>query len=499
MLSPVDDATKGRMLGATEVRRILGISEATYFRWLGSGRLEGVKVGRRWRFDPRTIELLVRPEAAEAETADLMAAVELCRARRHAVATDDQGGLEMQETMTGDAAEVARLLVEHAVGRQASDVHLDPDDAGVIVRERVAGLLETVDPPLPAGARRAVVRAFKEMAGLDTSVETQGQVGHVVTRVGGRRVDLRVSTFPSSLGEALSIRLPPQTKHHSMEDLAYSEHVMTTVRDAVGRRPFGLVLTAGPTGSGKSTAMYALLREVMTPERRVMTAESSVVFHVEGALQATTSPDFTTADALRAMFDADVDVALASDLETQEEVRLATELAKTGHLVLSQVHAADAAGAVHSLLRVGALDPELVIETLNVLVAQRLVPRSCPSCRTTRKLSAAEADELGLVGAARRQRVATNPGCDECKGRGTLGRLAVVEVLTMTPALAAGLRAPEVTPDSLRAALGPDFASIAVDIRRRLAEGHISAETALAHISGTFAPFTPSATSLAAR
>lgn len=404
----------------------------------------------------------------------------------------------MTELMTGlmtkpttidglEGADVAQLMIQHALERGASHVHIDAGAEGIVVRERVQGALERLDPPLPAAGRYAIARALKTMAGVDPDIDGRAQTGHMVITVGGQRHTCQVTTYPGSLGESVIVTMPIRMAHLSLEDLHYTEEVLGTLRQAF-TRPFGLVIAAGPTGSGKSTSLYALVRELHRPSWRLMTAEETVVVHIDGAVQAHITADFSVEDALRAMLQTDVDIAMVSDLPTPESVRLACDVAKTGHFMLTQRHGPDAAAVVHGLLRQGDLDPELVIETLSAVLAQRLVRLSCDACRKPRRVSAAEADRMGITGAARRAKGVTNSGCDECQGTGTRRRAVVAEALTMTAELAAALRRPGVTLDDIRAARA-GCPSIEDDVRAQMLAGRISVDEALEQFDHVVPPY----------
>lgn len=404
------------LLSADEVKRRLAISSATYYRWLRDGRLRGVKVGRRWRFERQAVEALLRPEEPAPQSGDIDEALRICRERLAGLGAD----LRLDPFDGAPASELAWLVIAHALSRGASDISIDPKASGVEIRERINGFMQTLRPNLPSATLRPILIALKERAGLDPSVEGRAQTdGHFFVDLGGRKVDLRFSTYPTTMGESLSVRaLVPESGARRIEDLGFRRVVVEAVRGAISR-PNGLVVVAGGAGSGKGATLYALVREVQSPERKVMTAEESVEVQLDGVLQAAVSPEFTLEDAMRAMYRNDLDVAMVSELRTPEAIDLALLLARTGHLVLAGLQATDTASALSALT---AVDAALSEECVRGILAQRLLRRSCPACRRQERLTTEEADALGLAAADRRRRVTVGPGCDSCGGSGLAGR-----------------------------------------------------------------------------
>jgi class 3 adenylate cyclase len=243
-----------------------------------------------------------------------------------------------------------------------------------------------------------------------------------------------------------------------------------------------MVICSGATGSGKSTALHSLLRDVMTPAERVMVVEDRVHVHIEGAVQGFITDDFTISDAMSAMHSSDVDIAVVDEVTAGGELRQLFDLAGQGRLIFTTLSAADAAAALEELLAFRTVTPARIAETVRVITAQRLVRRSCEHCRSLRVPTRDEVDLLGLQGAAAATELVTNAGCDQCADITMLGRAVAVEILTMTPALAAALLRGARDAASFREVLGPEYRTIVDSIRVQLLEHTISIETAIEHL-----------------
>ena len=379
-------------------------------------------------------------------------------------------------TLDGDdPTAIVDAIVEYALRRGASDIHLTPVSSGLAVGVRVGGTVETLEPSLPAAIGPELISALKRAAGIGAGVGPVSS-GYASRMIGGESVVLNVSTFPTQRGESASVRLGVKPSLPSLDDLGLDPDLLDRARAALLARPHGVVLTTGPTGSGKSTTLYMFMAEVHRPGQRVMTIEDQVTFDLEDVIQVKTSEDFGVAAMLRAMAGADCDIALAHELRSSEELSAAFDLARLGVLMFSVMDAPDAPGALHRITQSGRVTPALVSSLLNLILAQALVAKSCAECRHWRRATPAEVEHLGLRVAD--FQVVTNAGCGACDGTGTRGRVLVVELVTMSPGLAAALeRGADV--QEIREALGPDFRSIDDDIRRRMADGDISVEVAI--------------------
>ena len=311
-------------------------------------------------------------------------------------------------TRTAPVVRLVDRLLRTAVDRGASDIHVEETGDDVRVRFRLDGLLERA-LELPAASRRAVLSRLKVLGGMDISVRRRAQDGRIPLVHGGRRLTLRVSTLPVNGGEKAVVRiLDSDSAPRSLDDLGMRRPDLLQLRRMVARGE-GVILSAGPTGSGKSTTLFAALSEIDRETRNVVTLEDPVEYRLTGAsqVQVDRPAGLGFAEALRALLRQDPDVVMVGEIRDRETAEIAMTAAVTGHLVLSTIHTTDAPGAVIRLLDMG-VPPFLVAGGLSGVVAQRLVRRACGRCR--------------------------GRGCDDCRS-GYVGRTGVYQVLTVTDAL----------------------------------------------------------------
>ncbi len=324
-------------------------------------------------------------------------------------------------------------LIFAAVRDGASDIHVEPGDGELRVRFRVDGsLFEKLSPPprmLPA-----MVSRIKIMSGLDISERRVPQDGGITVGVDKRQVDLRVSTMPGKFGEKVVMRIiDKQNSMVGLEQLGFSYEMLEKFRGLI-HQPNGVVLVTGPTGSGKSTTLYAALQEINDETVNVSTVEDPVEYNLPGVNQFQTHDraGFTFAGALRALLRQDPDIIMVGEVRDQETARIATQAALTGHMVLSTLHTNDAPSAMTRLFNIG-VEPYLVAASVRGVLAQRLVRRVCPNCREaiqeTPKLRRT-LDELGemLPDGERIEAVYEGRGCKECRNSGYKGRLGIYEL-----------------------------------------------------------------------
>ncbi len=335
-------------------------------------------------------------------------------------------------------APVIRLvyfLIERAVEQGASDVHLEPFEGRLRVRYRVDGALREVEAP-PAQLAQAVVSRVKIMARLNIAERRLPQDGRIRLATRGREVDLRVSTTPALHGESVVLRiLDRESISLDFPDLGFAEDAAETYLRLLDN-PHGILLLTGPTGSGKTTTLYASLRRLNTDDRKILTVEDPVEYQLDGIVQVQVKPeiDLTFATALRSFLRQDPDVMMVGEIRDLDTAQVAVQAALTGHLVLSTLHTNEAAGAITRLLEMGVPD-YLLVSTLNGVAAQRLLRKLCPDCRQgytpdevlVRRM---RMDELLPDGAPGTLYRAT--GCAACRGTGYRGRLGVVEVLALS-------------------------------------------------------------------
>ena len=329
---------------------------------------------------------------------------------------------------------MVNLIMQRAIENKASDIHVEPFEQTLKIRLRVDGVLQEIDAP-NVKSTAAVISRIKIMAKLNIAERRLPQDGRIKVQMLGKELDLRVSTIPTMYGESVVIRL--LDKENTVLDFAglgfAGRHLQQFIE--VLSQPHGIILITGPTGSGKSTTLYAALKQLNTPERKIITVEDPVEYQMEGVNQIQAKPQIglTFASALRSIVRQDPDVIMIGEMRDLETARIAVQSALTGHLVLSTLHTNDAAGGITRLLDMG-LEEYLLTSTVNGILAQRLVRKLCPAC----KVGAIASPEI--VNNLRLQRFAPDGdivlykavGCSACAGMGYRGRLAIIEFLPMT-------------------------------------------------------------------
>jgi len=339
----------------------------------------------------------------------------------------------------GDVEEIAgqspvirlvNYMIFHAVKEGASDVHIEPAERCMRVRNRIDGrLYKALEVPLHL--LPAVTSRIKIMAAMDISERRLPQDGRVNVLLEGRKIDLRVSTFPTTHGEKTVIRvLDTRTVSLNLEDLGFAEDILGDFQRSI-RAPNGIILVTGPTGSGKSTTLYAALNAISSMENNVCTVEDPIEYHLPliNQFQVQTKIGMTFPKALRTLLRQDPDVIMVGEVRDEETARTAIQAALTGHLVFSTLHTNDAASAITRLINMG-VEPYLIGAALNAVLAQRLVRRICPKCartydppRTVRKTL----ERMGYEFSTYYKGV----GCQSCRNTGFKGRIGVHELLTV--------------------------------------------------------------------
>ena len=326
---------------------------------------------------------------------------------------------------------VANMLFD-AVQRHASDIHLRPRKSGVDVLYRIDGTLMQVRN-FEAALLPAAVARIKVLAELDLAEHRLPQDGRIHVTIGGRDVDLRISIMPAAHGENVVIRiLDRAVSLRHIKDIGFTSTDEQRFRGLIERNQ-GLLLVTGPTGSGKSTTLYASLQELNKGEYNIITVEDPIEYQLDGVVQIQVHPaiEYTFARALKHILRHDPDIVMIGEIRDIETGRMAIESALTGHLVLSTLHTNSAAQTITRLVEMG-IEPHLVSATLVGVLAQRLVRRNCPKCR---KAEAVDPLVRAALGVPAEEKFWKGAGCPDCSGTGYSGRLAVYELLEMTPAL----------------------------------------------------------------
>lgn len=345
----------------------------------------------------------------------------------------DEAALDDVVSQANEALVVrlVNLLLVEALEARASDVHIEQHAHGLQVRYRIDGVLQDAPSP-PQTHINAVISRLKIMAELDIAERRLPQDGRIRLRLKNREVDVRVSTIPTLHGESLVLRLLDKEQGRiGLNDLGMAPDTLNAFQRVI-QRPNGVVLATGPTGSGKTTTLYAALDQISTGREKILTVEDPVEYELAGVAQIPVQVrvGLTFARALRALLRQDPDVLLVGEIRDAETADVATHAALTGHLVLSTLHTNDAASALTRLLDLG-VEPYLVASTVEAVLAQRLVRTICGVCCSERLTTDDEKEALpGLPDS-----VASGAGCPECRGTGFRGRTGIYELLRIDDSL----------------------------------------------------------------
>lgn len=333
-----------------------------------------------------------------------------------------------------EEAPIIRLLnalLMEAVKEKASDIHIEPYEKGIDVRFRVDGMLNKVLTP-PKIIHDALISRIKIISGLDIAEKRLPQDGRMKLLVGGKDIDIRVSIIPTALGERAVLRLlDRQAGILSLEMLGLTDSVLHPLKNALTRQN-GIMLVTGPTGSGKTTTLYASLLKLNTEDRNIITVEDPVEYQLAGIGQIQVNPKIglTFANGLRSILRQDPDIMMVGEIRDLETAEIAVHASLTGHLVLSTLHTNDAPSAITRLVDMG-IEPFLVASSLVCVLAQRLVRVICPHCRESYAPSTQELSCLKLENTP--SHLFRGKGCDKCLGKGYLGRTGIYELLEIKP------------------------------------------------------------------
>ena len=347
---------------------------------------------------------------------------------------------EDQETVADKpAVQLANLIFNQAVRNGASDVHIEPQEKRLRVRFRIDGVLHEVMQP-PIGLHPSLVSRIKVMAGMDIANRRSPQDGRTSLKIDNRIIDFRVASLPSAYGEKLTLRLLDRSARLiTLPELGFPVSQLKRFREAISM-PYGCVMVTGPTGSGKSTTLYAALSELNSVEKNIITVEDPIEYRLSGVNQVQVNPraGLTFATGLRSILRNDPDIIMIGEIRDRETARIAIESALTGHLVLSTLHTNDSAGAI---TRLGDMEIESYLTASSVIavLAQRLVRLLCKQCRRPYKISRAElrasVPDFPLRPDEQEITLFETGGCLRCSNTGYRGRIGVYELLPVTDAI----------------------------------------------------------------
>jgi type IV pilus assembly protein PilB len=362
-------------------------------------------------------------------------------------AQDQNLGIEKevktQLTEDAPATKIVATILKYAIDGNASDIHIEPMEDNLRVRFRVDGDMFT-SLVLPINALSPLIARVKVLSNMKLDEKRKPQDGRFPAHISGRKIDFRVSTFPTQFGEKVVMRiLDSESGVLGLDNLGLSKRNLALLRDAI-QRPYGMVLLSGPTGSGKTTTLYSMIRELNLEQKNVLSLEDPVEYNIPGLNQSQIRPEigYTFANGLRTTLRQDPDIIMVGEIRDKETAALAVQAALTGHLVLSTIHTNNAVGVIPRLVDMG-IDPFLIAPTLILAMAQRLVRKTCPGTGKEKKLEGSLKAMFDKQFADLPLEFRKDEGIDDIKSiyeleptekcpSGTSGRMAVVEVLKMT-------------------------------------------------------------------
>ena len=352
-----------------------------------------------------------------------------------------------------DAIRLVNRIIAAGLEREASDIHLEPTTQGFRVRFRVNGLLQDWTEPIPASTSlKGVTARIKVLAGLDITERRLPQDGRIGVTAGKREIDLRVSTLPANRGEKIALRiLEAAGSTRALEQIFLEPGVLAAARKALNR-PYGGIIIAGPTGSGKTSSLYALLneRKVTRPDTNIMMVEDPIEYRLAGVtqVQVNAAAGLGFAQVLRSMLRQDPDVIVVGEMRDEDTAQIALQAAMTGHLLLTSLHANHGLAALQRLENLGA-GRALIAQSIHLVLVQRLVRKLCSACRKLEPPAPALLESLVVrkIVDKGQQTLPRAVGCDACAGTGYVGRAAVVEALQITDAVREAIAADRPLPD----------------------------------------------------
>jgi len=373
---------------------------------------------------------------------------------------------------------LVNYILSQGINMGASDIHVESFPSKALLRYRIDGILHEFPPP-PLPMYKALVSRIKIISSLDVSERRLPQDGRASFRSGGKEYDLRVSIIPNIHGEGVVIRiLDTQGKGKELLELGFSPYLRQRY-EALIKKPYGILLVTGPTGSGKTTTLYATLKHIYTPRKKIITIEDPVEYKLDGItqIQINMAIDFTFAAALRSILRHDPDVILLGEIRDRDSADIAIRSSLTGHLVFSTLHTNDSVSALTRLIDMG-VPPFLVFASLLGAIAQRLIRLLCAECKKPFEITAADCAALGIDPPPAGTRLFQPYGCPACNNLGYKGRSAVYELFEVTPKMRT-IPQGEVTADAIRVLLeGTNF----VSLRKSALDKFLSGQTGIEEV-----------------
>jgi len=471
------------MLSLDQAAAALGVSRSTLYRWQNQGRLRGFKVGRQWRFrrsDLDKFSQMSHPSAAAVDVSqiDHLLAGLKSEVKEAADLTFDPAPTGYPTTEEEKAVDsLLAAMLAGAAKVNASNIHVEPERDGTVVRQRVDGVLHEL-LRLPRSSHNALIACLKVHAGLALDQQHLPQDGHFRFALGGLDRDLRVATLPTLHGESIVMRLLVRSTDLPGLDLLGMHPDDRARYERALKQPSGLVLCTGPTGSGKTTVLYAGLMRIASPDLKIVTVEDPIECSFPHILHTAINKKggYTFEAAQRALMRHDPDVLMVGEIRTLEAAELCVQAAITGHLVLTVLHAPTAAGAVTRLFDMG-IDPFMLAETLILTLGIRLARKVCPKCAQPEEPPfhlLSRLTELARAGGYElpdKPKFLRGAGCPHCRNTGYYGRTGLYETMEIDPTLSRLIAARADEKALQEAAVKSGMTTLAADGLRKAAEG----------------------------
>ncbi len=396
---------------------------------------------------------------------------------------DDDIGSEDVQSSDAPVVKLVNSLLTDAVGKGASDIHIEPYEKSMRVRYRIDGMLHEMMSP-PFKMRAAITSRLKIMAELDIAEKRVPQDGRIKVRINTKPIDLRVSSLPTIYGEKIVMRILDKSNLEiDLTKLGFEVEALSKFTAAI-EQPYGMVLVTGPTGSGKSTTLYSALNKINRPHSNIMTAEDPVEYNLEGINQVNVHEEIglTFAASLKAFLRQDPNIIMVGEVRDLETASIATKAALTGHLVLSTLHTNDAASSINRLIDMG-IEPFLAASSINAIVAQRLVRRLCEKCKQEVTLHEETLREMGIMESPDELTVFQSRGCVSCNDTGYKGRLGLYEVMPVSPTIREMIIDRISTADIKKKAIEEGMLTLRADGLEKFKKGRTSLEEVLRETS----------------
>jgi excisionase family DNA binding protein len=481
-----DAGERTDLMDMDEAIAALKTSRATFYRWIRQGKIKGMKVGRQWRFTKADIDNFLAGSAPRVELA-----ADITPLRKTLEQKLKDAGVSKPVRADNAVQQVVAQFTLWGVMNGTSDIHINPHlgsneaDVKGVIRCRIDGILQVL-ASFDIRLLAPIVEELKRMAAVDVHEAIKPQDGRIAVKLDelcpglpDKVLDFRVCFLPAALGESVTLRvLDRAVLFTKVGDLPYNDHDMARMQKAI-HLPYGIVICTGPTGSGKTTTLYACLQEVTGPDVKVMSLEDPVEYILPWVTQVPIRPQagITFERGLRSVLRSAPNVILVGEIRNEETLQVCVQAALSGHLVMTTLHTDSAVGALRRMLDIG-VDPYLIGDAVKLIVAQRLIRRLCRHCAAKDRPDAetlkAARDMVSAGGATweslpRNYRKAV--GCEKCTHTGYRGRTVISETLEVTPRVERALRQGERDDALLKTAVAEGMVALGVDGVRRFAEG----------------------------